>query len=64
MSTYAHIGRKVPGGTHAQRGQRIPVRVMPGMCHLFHEGGTALAHLLGVAEHAENNLKTIGTKLS
>ncbi len=34
------------------------------MCHLFHEGGTALAHLPVVAEHAENNLETIGAKLS
>ena len=52
------------GGTHARKGQRIPVRVTPEMCHLFHEGGAALARLPGVAEYAENNLESIGAKLS
>ena len=67
---YGHVDNthtlvvKVPGGTHAQRGQRIPVRITPEMCHLFHEGGTVLAHLPGVAKHAENNIETIGGKLS
>ena len=51
---------KVAGGTHAQRGQRIAVRIRPEMCHLFHEGGTAFARLPGVPSHPENNLETIG----
>ena len=29
---------KVAGGTHAQRGQRIAVRIRPEMCHLFSRG--------------------------
>jgi len=67
---YGHVGNthtvvvKVPGGTHVQKGQRVPVRVSPALCHVFHEGGTALAHLPGVAEVADDNLETIGTKLS
>ncbi len=67
---YGHVDNthtlvvKVPGGTHAQRGQPIPVRVTPGMCHLFHEDGTALARQPGAAEQAENNIETIGARLS
>ncbi len=62
---YGHIGDnstlvvKVPGGTDVGKGQRVPVGVVPAMCHLFTEDGTAFTPL-----HTNDKVERIGASSS
>ena len=45
---YGHIGEsrtlvvKTPGGSPVRNRERVPIQFMPGVCHLFDQGGVAI----------------------
>ena len=55
---------KVPGSTNAGKGQRVPVRIAPEMCHLFREDGMAFAPLEQIADTTKNNIELMGMRSS
>ena len=67
---YGHIGDshtlvvKVPGSTNTGKGQRVPVRIAPEMCHLFREDGTAFAPPEQIADARKNNIELMGMRSS
>ncbi len=68
---YGHVGDrrtlvvKVPGGAQVAKGQRIPVSLVPEMCHLFDRHGGAFSRPVGAGDSMDSALEMIlGTRLS
>ena len=62
---YGHVDErhtmvvKVQGGARVAKGQRIPVSLIPEMCHLFDRGGVAVPRPAGAGDTLDVDLEKI-----